>query len=124
MIRTALNNRLHNLRKDEGGFTLIELLIVIVVLGVLAGIVVFGVGTFKADSETAAKAANCKTVNVAAEAYQAKTGSYPGTVAVLLPKTAANTAGATDKGYIKTAPSGMTGATAIDAATGEAAGCP
>ena len=54
MIRTTLNNHLRNLRKDEGGFTLIELLIVIVVLGVLAGIVVFGVGIFKTDSEAAA----------------------------------------------------------------------
>jgi len=118
MTRTTLNNRLRNLRKDEGGFTLIELLIVIVVLGVLAGIVVFGVGTFKADSEAAAKSANCKTVNVAAEAYNAKEGTYPATLSVLLP------GGATPKGYIKTAPSGMTGATAINATTGEATGCP
>jgi prepilin-type N-terminal cleavage/methylation domain-containing protein len=34
-------------RNDEQGFTLIELLIVIVVLGVLASIVVFGVATFR-----------------------------------------------------------------------------
>jgi prepilin-type N-terminal cleavage/methylation domain-containing protein len=77
MLRTTLSNHVRQVRKGEGGFTLIELLIVIVVLGVLAGIVVFGVGTFKADSEAAAKAANCKTVSVAAEAYSAKTGGYP-----------------------------------------------
>jgi prepilin-type N-terminal cleavage/methylation domain-containing protein len=118
MIRTKLSNHLRDVRKNEGGFTLIELLIVIVVLGILAGIVVFGVGTFKTDSEAAAKAANCKTVNVAAEAYNAKEGTYPASLSVLLP------GGATPKGYIKTAPSGMTGATAINATTGEAAGCP
>jgi general secretion pathway protein G len=72
---------LHRLRKTqeerEGGFTLIELLIVIVVLGILAGIVVFGVATFRTDSETAACKADVKTVSVAADAYNAKTGIYP-----------------------------------------------
>src|SRR3954454_4038146 len=90
--------------RDEG-FTLIELLIVIVVLGILAGIVVFGVGTFKSDSEAAAKAADCKTVSVAAEAYNAKTGAYPATVKPLLP---AALGGDTANGYIKTAPKSMT----------------
>lgn len=98
-------------RRHEDGFTLIELLIVIVVLGVLAGIVVFGVGTFRADSEAAAEAADCKTVSVAAEAYNAKTGAYPGTVGTL--QTAK---------YIKTVPGSMTPATAIDA-NGQAATC-
>ena len=41
--------RIKQARETESGFTLIELLIVIVVLGILAGIVVFGVGTFRAD---------------------------------------------------------------------------
>ena len=35
--------RIRDARKNESGFTLIELLIVIVILGVLAGIVVFAV---------------------------------------------------------------------------------
>lgn len=77
MIRTTLNNHLRKVRKDEGGFTLIELLIVIVVLGILAGIVVFGVGTFRADATTAACKADKKTVEVAAEAFNAKTGAPP-----------------------------------------------
>ena len=51
MLRTTLRNHVRQVRKDEGGFTLIELLIVIVVLGVLAGIVVFGVGTFRQDAD-------------------------------------------------------------------------
>jgi general secretion pathway protein G len=93
-------------RRSEDGFTLIELLIVIVVLGVLAGIVVFGVGTFKADSETAAKKADCKTVSVAAEAWNAKNGNYPGGVADLV----------TAK-YLKAAPASGVGTT-IDATTG------
>lgn len=61
----------------EAGFTLIELLIVIVILGILAGIVVFAVGNSKGDAETAACSANKKTVSTAAEAYRAKNGSYP-----------------------------------------------
>jgi prepilin-type N-terminal cleavage/methylation domain-containing protein len=77
----------------ESGFTLIELLIVIVVLGILAGIVVFGVGTFRADSQLAACKADLKTVSVAQDAYNAKTGAPAATVAVLQ---AAN--------YIKTLP--------------------
>lgn len=106
-----LLNRARNRRQDEGGFTLIELLIVITVLGVLAAIVVFGVGTFRQDAQTAAKNADCKSVEVAAEAYNAKMGGYPSGVAVLV----------TDK-YLKAAPSGGVGAT-IDSSTGKPSGC-
>ena len=97
------------LRKDQG-FTLIELLIVIVVLGILAGIVVFGVGTFKSDSEAAAKKADCKTVEVAAEAWSAKNGSYPAGVAELV----------TAK-YLKAAPASGVGTTISSA--GVISGC-
>ncbi|HYN55912.1 MAG TPA: prepilin-type N-terminal cleavage/methylation domain-containing protein [Motilibacterales bacterium] len=76
-------NRLQAARTEETGFSLIELLIVIVVLGVLGGIVVFGVGAFKGDSEAAACAANLKTVQVAATAYQAKTGDPAADLAAL-----------------------------------------
>ena len=78
--------------RDEG-FTLIELLIVIVVLGILAGIVVFGVSTFRSDSQTAACKASLKTVNVAADAYNAKNGSFPTQLTDL-----------TGGGYLKDAP--------------------
>jgi general secretion pathway protein G len=107
-----LHTRSRQLRNEEGGFTLIELLIVITVLGILAGIVVFGVATFRNDANTAANNASCKTVNVAAEAWNAKNGAYPATVGAL--QTA---------NYIKTIPTGMTAATAIDA-NGNATGCP
>jgi len=61
----------------EEGFTLIELLIVIVILGILAGIVVFAVGSARSDSVSSACKADAKTVSTAAEAGKAKTGSYP-----------------------------------------------
>jgi prepilin-type N-terminal cleavage/methylation domain-containing protein len=96
---------LHRLRKTqeerEGGFTLIELLIVIVVLGILAGIVVFGVGTFRADSQAAACRADLKTVSVAADAFDARNGTYPADIGDLVPG-----APATGGSYLKTVPVG------------------
>lgn len=70
-----LRTRLDAGRQD--GFTLIELLIVIVILGILAGIVVFAVGSARSDSVTSSCKADIKTVNTAAEAGKAKTGTYP-----------------------------------------------
>ena len=61
---------------DEG-FTLIELLIVIVILGILAGIVVFAVGGITDRGKASACKADLASVNTAMEAYQAKYGSYP-----------------------------------------------
>ena len=72
-MSTSTSNRC----RDDEGFTLIELLIVIVILGILAGIVVFAVGSAKSDSVSASCKADVKTVNTAAEAYKAKNGSYP-----------------------------------------------
>lgn len=72
-------DRLRN-RLDDGrqsGFTLIELLIVIVILGILAAIVVFAVGSARDDSVKNSCKADAKTVNTAAEAYKAKKGVYP-----------------------------------------------
>lgn len=74
-----MKQRIREARSSDEGFTLIELLIVIVVLGVLSGITVFGVATFRGDSEEAACKATVKTISVAADAYSAKspTGAYP-----------------------------------------------
>ena len=110
MLRSALKNG-RTVRNEDSGFTLIELLIVITVLGVLAGIVVFGVATFRQDAKDQAKATDCKSVEVAAEAWNAKNGTYPATVGALV----------TAK-YIKSTPSSLTDATAITA-TGTATGC-
>lgn len=65
------------LKSDEEGFTLIELLIVIVILGILAGIVVFAVGSATSDSKKSACSADKETLSVALEAYKARTGAYP-----------------------------------------------
>ena len=54
---------------DQLGFTLIELLIVIVVLGILAGVTVFALSGTTAKSATAACSADAQTVNVALQAF-------------------------------------------------------
>lgn len=69
--------RVRKIRVVDAGFTLIELLIVVVILGVLAGIVVFAVSAFNNDGVTAACRSDVKNVEIASEAYYAK-GTGPG----------------------------------------------
>jgi len=76
MLATLLE-RARKAREDESGFTLIELLIVIVILGILAGIVVFSVGGVTDRGKTSACKADVKTLDIAAEAFYAKLGTYP-----------------------------------------------
>jgi prepilin-type N-terminal cleavage/methylation domain-containing protein len=73
-----------NRKSGDEGFTLVELLIVIVVLGILSGIVAFGVARFRSDATNAACKADVATVAVAADAYDASTGAYPADVAALV----------------------------------------
>lgn len=101
-----MRNRITALKKEAGesGFTLIELLIVIVILGILAGIVVFAVGTATGDSKASACKADKKTVQVAVEAYKAKKGTYPTSTAAFTSGTdqtlkAFPTATVSDDGY-------------------------
>lgn len=56
----------------NGGFTLIELLIVIVVLGILAAVVVFSLGSVTGQSAVAACQADGATVETAMAAYNAQ----------------------------------------------------
>jgi general secretion pathway protein G len=63
--------------RQEEGFTLIELMIVIVILGVLAGIVLFAVGGITDRGTSAACKTDVSTVQTAVEAYFAKVGQYP-----------------------------------------------
>jgi general secretion pathway protein G len=74
---TQTLERIREARKNEKGFTLIELLIVIVILGVLAGIVVFAVSGINNKSATSACKSDVKNVEVAAEAYYAQNTAYP-----------------------------------------------
>lgn len=76
--------RIKEARRTDEGFTLIELLIVIVILGVLAGIVVFAVSGITNRGKSAACASTVKTVQVAGEAYYAQNGSYATNMAALV----------------------------------------
>ena len=60
----------------EAGFTLVELLVVIVILGVLAGIVVFAVGGINNKSVKAACNSDVSSVQTAEEANFAQTNAY------------------------------------------------
>jgi general secretion pathway protein G len=76
----------------EQGFTLVELLIVIVILGILAGIVVFAVGNLTSNAKTNACATEKSTIVTADEAYKAQNSSYT------------DTAGLVSAGLLKTTP--------------------
>lgn len=84
MLSSAVT-RARAARKDEKGFTLIELLIVIVILGVLAGIVVFSVKGITDRGDKSACNANLSSARTAVEAYYAQNGSYPTNLAALVP---------------------------------------
>src|SRR4051812_15671544 len=63
-------------RREDGGFTLIELLIVIIILGILAAIVVFAVGSTRKDSVSSSCKTDFKSVELSAEAVNTKMGTY------------------------------------------------
>jgi prepilin-type N-terminal cleavage/methylation domain-containing protein len=68
-------DRIREARKNESGFTLIELLIVIVILGVLSAIVVFGVNGITSKGDAAACKSDVKNVEIAAQAFYAQKGT-------------------------------------------------
>jgi general secretion pathway protein G len=89
--------------RDEGGFTLIELLIVIVILGIVAGIVVFAVQNLTGQSAIAACQAQYKTVETAQQAYTAQVGTFATSI-TQLQGTAIGVDGSTDGPWLKDAP--------------------
>ena len=70
-------------RRAVPGFTLVELLIVIVILGILAGIVVFAVGNMTSSAKTTGCNAEKTTLSTALEEYKAQTGTYPASITAL-----------------------------------------
>jgi general secretion pathway protein G len=79
---------------NKKGFTLIELLIVVLILGILAGVVMFALGTFTSKSAVAACQTDVKTAQTAVAAYYVtNNGAYPTTYADLLPSGATSVNG-------------------------------
>jgi len=89
--------RIREARENESGFTLIELLIVIIILGILAAIVLFGLGTFRGDSKTAACKADRRNIQTAVAAYNAKRDAFPASVQELV-----------DTNYLESVPTSAT----------------
>jgi prepilin-type N-terminal cleavage/methylation domain-containing protein len=89
----------------DRGFTLIELLIVIVVLGILAAVVVFSLGSVTGKSAIAACQADGATVNTAIAAYYANNGAYPTSISNLTSTVAATSPGGP---YIQSWPNNTT----------------
>jgi prepilin-type N-terminal cleavage/methylation domain-containing protein len=77
-----MQQRMRVARENEKGFTLIELLIVIVILGILAGIVVFSVQFIQNRGQDAACRTDMKTVQSAIEAFYAQSSNslYPASI--------------------------------------------
>jgi prepilin-type N-terminal cleavage/methylation domain-containing protein len=109
-------NQIREARKNESGFTLIELLLVIIILGVLAGIVVFAVGGINDDSKKSACKSDKKNVEIAAESYYATYGAYAAAAGVDGVDNLLVTA--TPKGFLKEAPSTTNGYTITYASNG------
>ncbi|HUF33051.1 MAG TPA: type II secretion system protein [Acidimicrobiales bacterium] len=69
-----MSNTLNQLKREEG-FTLIELMIVMVVLGILAGIVIFAVDPFETAATNAKAGADADICATAAAAAKAGGGT-------------------------------------------------
>lgn len=66
-----------NLKERQSGFTIVELLIVIVVIGILAGITIVAYSGITNRANTTKAQSNATTVQSVAEAMNADIGYYP-----------------------------------------------
>ncbi|HOK32585.1 MAG TPA: prepilin-type N-terminal cleavage/methylation domain-containing protein [Limnochordia bacterium] len=70
--------KIRKLLKKQEGFTLVELMIVVVILGILAGIGVQQYGNIQERAREAADAANRKVLTNAANMWLIMNGGFPG----------------------------------------------
>jgi prepilin-type N-terminal cleavage/methylation domain-containing protein len=65
------------LKKSTKGFTLIEILIVVAIIGILASVVVVGLGPAQKRGRDARRASDLRSVQTALELYYGKNTKYP-----------------------------------------------
>lgn len=70
-------------RQGERGMTLIEIMVVIVIIGVLGSALAYGVFGMLGDARVDAARAQVATVGGVVEAYEARNGDFPGSLAEL-----------------------------------------
>lgn len=63
--------------KNKSGFTLVEVLIVISIIGLLASIILVGLGGFRSKGRDTRRIADLSTIRLGLEAYYSKEGQYP-----------------------------------------------
>ncbi len=61
----------------QAGFTLVEILIVVSIIGMLASIVLVGLGSFRSRGRDARRAADLRETQNALELYYSKESAYP-----------------------------------------------
>lgn len=88
--------------KRKNGFTLIELVIVIAILGVLAGLAIPRFLDSRAQAQGAKLLGDLRTIDSAISIYQARTGSYPESLDILV-----------TENYLASIPSSPTGSMLI-----------
>jgi type IV pilus assembly protein PilA len=81
MIRWHRSHRRRRADVGEDGFTLIEVAIVVVILGILAGIALLAVGNLGGTTSQASCQTAFRSVQDATEAYKAQMGGFPNATA-------------------------------------------
>ena len=71
------------LRQEEQGFTLVELLVVVVILGILAGVGIQQYGNIQEKARQSAHQANIKVLTSAAQMYAMLEPKLEGTISII-----------------------------------------
>ena len=72
-----MNYKFKKMIQNKKGFTLIELLIVVAIIGLLASVVLVGLGGFRARGRDARRIADLRETQLALELYYTKNNAYP-----------------------------------------------
>ena len=112
------------MKKNKKGFTLVELMVVVVIIGILVAVAIPVFNAAKANAWKRSCHANQRTIEGAAQSYNAENGAMPANVAALA------TPNAEGSKYLQSAPkcprpgsSASTGYTFTNATDGIVADC-